>query len=114
MDNSMTTVDLTPIGDRVLVEMEREGFTQGGLHVPGNAASVLATGYVVAVGPGRMLDSGVCADMGIHVGDRIMFTAVGGNFKATEVRLGSATYFLVPHTAIVGVFKQSARVALVS
>ena len=110
MTNTASAIDLTPIGDRLLVELETQGMV-GGLHVPDNAASVLETGFVVARGPGRMLESGTYADMGIDVGDRIMFTLRGGNFAATEVRLGSARYFLVPHTAVVGVFRRGATSA---
>ena len=55
----MAKLNIRPLDDRVVVEpLEAEETTAGGIVLPENAKEKPQRGTVVAVGPGRLLDSG--------------------------------------------------------
>ena len=63
-----------PLGDRVLVKRsDEEETTAGGIVLPGSAAEKPSQGEVLAVGPGRVLDSGETQEVSVKVGDVIVF-----------------------------------------
>jgi hypothetical protein len=56
---SMAKVNLRPLDDRVVVQpLEAEETTAGGIVLPDSAKEKPQRGKVVAVGPGKLLDSG--------------------------------------------------------
>jgi chaperonin GroES len=63
-----------PLRDMVLVE-EYAGpeKTEGGLSIPETASATEHKANVVAVGPGRMLDSGEIKPVAVKIGDRVLF-----------------------------------------
>jgi len=70
---------LKPLDDRVVVEpMEAEETTAGGIVLPDAAKEKPQRGKVIAVGPGRLLDSGERAKIGVAVGDQVLFGKYGG------------------------------------
>lgn len=70
---------LKPLDDRVVVEpMEAEETTAGGIVLPDAAKEKPQRGKVIAVGPGRLLDSGERAKVGVAVGDQVLFGKYGG------------------------------------
>lgn len=70
---------LKPLDDRVVVEpMEAEETTAGGIVLPDAAKEKPQRGKVVAVGPGRLLDSGERVKIGVVVGDEVLFGKYGG------------------------------------
>ena len=70
---------LKPLDDRVVVEpMEAEETTAGGIVLPDAAKEKPQRGKVVAVGPGRLLDSGERVKVGVVVGDEVLFGKYGG------------------------------------
>jgi len=75
---------LNPLDDRVVVQrLEAEGKTAGGIVLPDTAKEKPQQAEVVAAGPGRLLDSGERAAMGVKVGDRVLISKWGG----TEVTI---------------------------
>ena len=57
-----------PLGDRVLVKRsDEEETTAGGIVLPGSAAEKPSQGEVLAVGPGRVLDSGETQEVRVKV-----------------------------------------------
>jgi chaperonin GroES len=80
---------LQPLGDRVVVKpMEQEEVTRGGLVLPGTAQEKPQEGEVVAVGPGRVLDSGDRAKMEVKAGDRVVYAKYAGTeFKLEDEEL---------------------------
>ena len=57
-----------PLGDRVLVKRsDEEETTAGGIVLPGSAAEKPSQGEVLAVGPGRVLDSGETQEVSVKV-----------------------------------------------
>jgi len=69
-----------PLGDRVLVKRsDEEETTAGGIVLPGSAAEKPSQGEILAVGPGRVLDSGETQGVSVKVGDIIVFGQYAGN-----------------------------------
>ncbi|MCH2202151.1 MAG: co-chaperone GroES [Fuerstiella sp.] len=70
---------INPLDDRVVVRTnEAEETTAGGIVLPDAAKEKPQRGTIVAVGPGRLLDSGERASLSISVGDEILFGKYGG------------------------------------
>lgn len=70
---------LKPLDDRVVVEpMDAEETTAGGIVLPDSAKEKPQRGKVVAVGPGRLLDSGERTAVSVQVGDHVLFGKYGG------------------------------------
>lgn len=70
---------IKPLDDRVVVRPgEAEETTAGGIVLPDAAKEKPQRGTVVAVGPGRLLDSGERSSIGVEVGDEILFGKYGG------------------------------------
>lgn len=73
-------MNLTPIGDRIIVRREAASeATKGGILLPDNARNKPQRGTVVAVGPGRMKKDGTRAPMQLKEGDKVLFTAWAGD-----------------------------------
>ena len=69
-----------PLGDRVLVKRsDEEETTAGGIVLPGSAAEKPSQGEVLAVGPGRVLDSGETQELSVKGGDVIVFGQYAGS-----------------------------------
>ena len=72
-------VKLNPLDDRVVVQpLEAEQMTAGGIVLPDTAKEKQQRGKVVAVGPGRLLDSGERSAVSVKVGDEVLFGKYGG------------------------------------
>ena len=75
----MAKLKIRPLDDRVVVEpLEAEERTAGGIVLPDTAKEKPQRGKVVAVGPGRLLDSGERAAMSVAVGDEVIYGKYGG------------------------------------
>lgn len=70
---------LNPLDDRVVVQpLDAEETTAGGIVLPDAAQEKPQRGEVVAVGPGRLLESGERVDVGVVAGDEVLFGKFGG------------------------------------
>jgi chaperonin GroES len=80
---------LRPLGDRVVVRpLEREEVTKSGIVLPDTAKEKPQQGEILAVGPGRILDSGERIKMDVKDGDRVLFAKYAGTeFKLEEDEL---------------------------
>ncbi len=77
-------VNLQPMADRLVVRpIEREEVTKGGIFLPDTAKEKPQEGEVLAVGPGRLSDEGKRLDMGVSVGDIVIYAKYGG----TEIKI---------------------------
>ena len=73
-----------PLNDKILVErVEAEEKTAGGIVLPDTAKEKPQRGRVLAVGPGKLLDSGERAAIGVVEGDEILF----GKYSGTEMKV---------------------------
>jgi len=75
----MAKIKIRPLDDRVVVEpMEAEEVTAGGIVLPDAAQEKPQRGTVVAVGPGKLLDSGERGELSVSVGDEVIYGKYGG------------------------------------
>ncbi len=75
----MAKIKIRPLDDRVVVEpMEAEEVTAGGIVLPDAAQEKPQRGTVIAVGPGKLLDSGERGELSVSVGDEVIFGKYGG------------------------------------
>ena len=75
----MAKIKIRPLDDRVVVEpLDAEEITSGGIVLPESAKEKPQRGTVLAVGPGRLLDSGERGDISISVGDEVLYGKYGG------------------------------------
>ena len=75
----MAKTKIRPLDDRVVVEpREAEERTSGGIVLPDTAKERPQRGTVVAIGPGRMLDSGQRGELSVSVGDEVIYGKYGG------------------------------------
>ena len=65
---------IRPLHDRVIVRREEEEQkTAGGILLPGSAQEKPNQGEVIAVGSGRILDSGELRPVDVKIGDIVVF-----------------------------------------
>ncbi len=76
----MAKFKLRPLDDRVVVEsVDAEEITSGGIVLPDAAQEKPQRGTVVAVGPGRLMDSGNRGDLSVTIGDEVIYGKYGGS-----------------------------------
>ena len=75
-------MDIQPLGDRIVVRpLEAEEKTKGGIVLPETAKEKPQEGKVVAVGKGKLTESGKVQPLEIKVGDRVLY----GKYSGTEI-----------------------------
>ena len=93
---------IRPLNDRILVKrLEGEEKTAGGIIIPDSAKEKPAEGEIVAVGPGKLNDSGERVAIDVAVGDRVLFSKYGG----TEVKLDGEDFLIMREDDILGVIQ---------
>ncbi len=76
----MAKINLRPLDDRVVVQpSEAEEVTAGGIVLPDSAQEKPQRGKVVAVGAGKLLDSGNRGELSVAVGDEVIYGKYGGS-----------------------------------
>ena len=76
---------IRPLHDRVIIKRtEVESKSAGGIVLTGTAAQKSTRGEVLAVGTGRILDSGEVKPMAVKVGDQVIFNE-GYNVKTEKL-----------------------------
>ena len=71
-----------PLHDSLVVKLvKQEEKTASGLIIPGNAKEKPSIGEVIAVGKGRVLDSGIVVAPSVAVGDKVAFK----NYAFSEI-----------------------------
>ena len=94
---------LRPLHDRVLVKRieEEEEETRGGIVVPDTAKEKPQEGEVVAVGDGKVLESGEKLKMAVKRGDRVLF----GKYSGSEVKLDDEEYLIMREDDVLGILQ---------
>ncbi|HVK02811.1 MAG TPA: co-chaperone GroES [Armatimonadaceae bacterium] len=88
---------LRPLGDKVVVKpSEAEEKSSGGIILPDNAKQKPQEGEVIAVGSGRLLDSGERHTLTVKVGDKVVYSKYGG----TEFKLDGETVVILDEDQI--------------
>jgi chaperonin GroES len=95
-------MDLRPLHDRVMVKKLDEGEQRsGGIIIPDTAKEKPQQAEVMAVGGGKLLDSGKRAAIDVKAGDRILF----GKYSGAEIKIDGDEYLILREDEILGVLE---------
>lgn len=93
---------IRPLGDRVLVEPVSEKEVQkGGIIIPDSAKEKPQEGKVIAIGTGKLDDSGKLIPFNVKKGDIVLMPKYGG----TEVKIDNKEYQIVREEDILGIIE---------
>lgn len=94
-------LNLTPLGDRVIIEPSEEDATTspGGIIIPDTAKEKPQQGSVVAAGPGRTTDDGTVIEMPVNVGQEVIYSKYAG----TEYTENGVDYLIVRESDILAI-----------
>ena len=77
---------IVPLNEKIVVErLEADDRTAGGIILPDNAQKKPQRGTVLAVGPGRLLESGQRGELSVQIGDEVIYGKYGGS----DIKLNS-------------------------
>ncbi len=94
-----------PLEDRVLIKpIEPESKTASGIYLPETAKEKPMQGKVVAVGPGKLLDSGERVKPSVKKGDVVVF----GKYAGTEVEIKNVKHMILRETELLGLVEEGA------
>ena len=89
-----------PLHDRVLIEvLDSSEKTAGGIIIPDTAQEKPQQGTVVAVGPGKINDSGKEVAMSVKKGDKILY----GKYSGTEFAFEGTEYLIMRESDILAI-----------
>ena len=93
---------IRPLQDRILVKrVDEEETTSGGIIIPDSAKEKPQEGQVVAVGPGKLLDSGDVSPLAVKAGDRILFSKYAG----TDVNVDGDDHIIIREDDVLAVYE---------
>lgn len=91
---------LKPLEDRVVIKPSPvDEKVQGGIIIPDTAKEKPQKGEVVAIGPGKVSDSGEKVSMTVKVGDKVLY----GKYSGTEVTVDGEEYLIVRESDILAI-----------
>jgi chaperonin GroES len=94
---------LKPLEDRIVVKpLEAEQVTASGLVIPDTAKEKPQEGEVLAVGPGRVDDSGKRIPLDVSVGDKVLYSKYGG----TEVKYSGEEYLVLSARDVLAIIEK--------
>ena len=89
--------NFVPLGERVVIlPIEQDPTTKGGIFLPDTAKERPQEGEVVAVGPGRTADDGSRIPMELSKGDKVIYS----KFAGTEYKDGDDEYLILRESDI--------------
>ncbi|HWR92107.1 MAG TPA: co-chaperone GroES [Desulfobacterales bacterium] len=93
---------IRPMNDRILVvRVEEEKKTAGGIIIPDTAKEKPQEGRVVAAGPGKMSDDGKRIPMEVKKGDRVLFSKYAGS----EIKIDGVEHIFMREEDILGILE---------
>ena len=91
---------IRPLHDRVIVKrLEEERKTASGIVIPDAAAEKPDQGQILAVGKGKILESGEIRALEVKVGDRVLF----GKYSGQTVKVDGEELLVMREEDIMGV-----------
>jgi chaperonin GroES len=94
---------LKPLDDRVVIKQSQpEEKTAGGIILPDTAKEKPQIGKIVAVGPGKILDSGKRGKMTLKKNDKVIYAKYIGN----DVEVDGEKYVILKETDVLGIVEK--------
>lgn len=95
-------MNIRPLHDRLIIKrMEEERTSPGGIVIPDSATEKPSKGEVVAVGNGKILESGDVRPMEVKVGDKVLF----GKYSGTEIKVDGEEYLVMREEDVIAIFQ---------
>jgi chaperonin GroES len=85
----------------VIKRMEEERTSPGGIVIPDSAAEKPIKGEVMAVGNGKILDTGETRALDVKTGDKVLF----GKYSGTEVKVNGEDLVVMREDDIMAVIE---------
>ncbi len=83
-EDKTVKLSIRPLDDRIVVEpLEAEEKTSGGILLPDTAKQKPQRGRVLAVGPGKLRETGERAVLAVAVGDEVIY----GKYSGSDVEV---------------------------
>ena len=99
---AVTKMKVRPLGDKVLIKrLEAEDRTAGGIVLPDTAKEKPKRGRVIAVGDGKVLDTGERAKLQVKANDEVLFTSYAG----TEVKINGEEFIIMDESDILAIIE---------
>jgi chaperonin GroES len=94
------TINVKPLGDRVLVQpLDEKEVNKGGIIIPDTAKEKPQEGTVAAIGTGKLDDNGKKIEFTVKVGDKVLISKYGG----TEIKIDGGNYLIMREDDILGI-----------
>ncbi len=91
-----------PLQDRLVVKrLEEEEKTKGGIIIPDAAKEKPQEGRVIAVGDGKVLESGQKSPLSVKVGDKILF----GKYSGTEIKIDGEEHLILREDDVLAIIE---------
>ena len=91
-----------PLGEKILVKrFDAVEKTAGGIVLPDAAKEKPKEGKIIALGDGKLLDSGQRAKFQVKKGDKVVFTSYAG----TEIDIDGEEYLLMSEDDILAIIE---------
>ena len=98
--SSSKSLNLKPIGDRVIVQrLGSAEKSKGGLYLPDAAQEKPQEGKVIAVGSGKLSKDGKLIPLAVKPGDRIIF----GKYSGSEIKVDDKEYVFLDEDDILAI-----------
>ena len=89
-----------PLHDRIIVKrIKEEETTKGGIIIPDTAKEKPAEGKVVAVGNGKLLESGKRVPPQVKAGERVLF----GKYSGTEIKIDGEEHLIMREEDVIAI-----------
>ncbi len=94
---------LKPLHDHVIVKpITEDEVTKSGIVLPDTVDKEKPEkGEVIAVGPGKLLESGQRAEMSVKIGDKVMFK----KYSPDEIKVDEEEYLVISESDILAVIE---------
>ncbi|MGN0192505.1 MAG: co-chaperone GroES [Candidatus Gastranaerophilaceae bacterium] len=95
-------MSIRPLFDKIVIKVIEEAEqTQGGIFIPDSAKEKPQKGEVVAVGPGKTLDSGEREPLDVKVGEIVLYAKYAGN----DIKIDNTEYKILSVRDVLGVLE---------
>jgi chaperonin GroES len=93
-------MNVKPLADRIIImPLDNEQKTSGGIIIPDNAKEKPQKGEVVATGPGKTGEDGKHITITLKKGDKVLY----GKYSGTEVKVDGKDYLIMRESDVLAV-----------
>ncbi len=96
----MAQLKFRPLQDRILVRrLTEEQKTKGGIIIPDSAKEKPQEGEVMAIGNGKLLETGKIQPLDVKIGDKVLFS----KYTGSDVKIEGEEYIIMREDDVLGV-----------